>query len=181
MGRARKRPYNVVITEELKKKFFSYVKKGPLVTDPLLRCRGHCYDWKGPIATCGRKGTRRGGLWINGGYELASRLSWQIHHGKPLAPGVLAMHFCQREICVRYEHLFPGSESQNGAERVLSGRVARGNRNGQAKLTPKKVRKIDKLAARCVSYKTIGRLMNISRQAAWRAGTRRTWKHIKAL
>lgn len=179
MGRARKEPYNVVITPELKAKFFSYIKKGPRVTDPLLRCRGYCHDWIGPIATRGRKGARRGGLRINGRYELAYRMSWRIHHS-PIAPGHIILHLCQREICVNPAHLYAGTESQNGCERVLSGRVARGTMFPNAKLTPEKVHEIDRLAAKGVGYPEIARRFDIARVNAWRAGTRRMWRHVKA-
>lgn len=179
MGRARKEPYNVVITDEIKKKFFSCIKKGPRMTNALLRCRGFCQDWTGPIATCGRKGNRRGGLKINGRYELAYRISWRINRG-PIPPGIIILHLCQREICVRPSHLYAGSESQNGAERVLSGRVARGTMFPQSVLTPARVRHIDKMVIENVPFSVIGRTFNVSRQAAWSAATRRTWRHVKA-
>jgi hypothetical protein len=55
---------------------------------------------------------------------LAHRFSWFLTHGKESE--VCVCHRCDNPSCVRPDHLFEGSNSDNIADRVAKGRSGRG-------------------------------------------------------
>ena len=56
--------------------------------------------------------------------ELAHRVSWALKHG-PIPPGVMILHRCDNPPCVRDEHLFDGSQSDNMKDSAQKGRHPR--------------------------------------------------------
>lgn len=48
----------------------------------------------------------------------------------------LVLHRCNNPACVRPEHLYTGTQVENGSDRVLSGRHARGRRGSWRRLAP---------------------------------------------
>ena len=91
---------------------------------------------------------KKGYGWIGLGGHIAPRiyahrLSWEIHHGKPIPMGLFVLHKCDIPACVNPDHLFLGTKSDNTKDMVSKGRhpsqkypgLQRGERNGFAKLT----------------------------------------------
>lgn len=67
------------------------------------------------------------------------RFSWQLHNG-PIPPGLDVCHRCDNQHCVRPDHLFVGTRSENLRDMVQKGRGPLGERNHAAKLTAEQVR-----------------------------------------
>lgn len=69
---------------------------------------------------------------------LAHRLAFILEHG-PLLPGECVCHKCDRPRCVRYDHLFKATQSENRADCVRKGRHARGTKQGNASMVEQDV------------------------------------------
>ena len=99
-----------------------------------------CWNW---IASKSRKGY--GKFWM-AGRTSAHRASWRINKG-PIPQGLWVLHRCDNPSCVRLDHLFLGTNSDNMKDCADKGRLdiqkrpwmRWGERNHKAKLTNEKV------------------------------------------
>jgi hypothetical protein len=114
----------------LAERFWDYVR----VTDG-------CWPWTGGAYPNGYGKTSDSGKHV-----LAHRASYTLHVG-PIPDGAHIMHRCDNRLCVRPDHLVPGSQADNMADMVAKGRdnPRRGETAGRAKVTDKQVREIRSL------------------------------------
>lgn len=98
-----------------------------------------CWDWIGR----GGKSKSYPRTSINMIPMLAHRASWIIHFGD-IPNGLHVLHRCDNRRCVNPDHLFLGTHQDNMKDRDLKGRnrVAKGSKNGSARLTEKDVSEI---------------------------------------
>lgn len=72
----------------------------------------------------------------------AHRLSYEMHHG-PVPVGLHVLHHCDTKACVRPDHLYAGSQSQNACDAVARGQLLPsfvcGEQHGMHKLTDAQV------------------------------------------
>lgn len=61
----------------------------------------------------------------------ASRFAWEIMNG-PIPPGMCVLHKCDVPQCVRPEHLWLGTKSQNSLDMIAKGRDANSKRRKEA-------------------------------------------------
>lgn len=124
---------------------------------------------------------------------VAHRVSWELHRG-PIPVGLSVLHHCDNRPCVRPDHLYLGTQVENGADMVRRGRSAKGarspmrlhpesrlygERNHEAKLTTDDVRDIrQRYETRSALMPTMAREYGVTTTQIWRIVHRMTWKHI---
>ena len=163
-------------------RFWSKVSKdGPV---PLHRPElGPCWLW---VARCLPSGY--GSFWVGTatGKTTAQRFSYEFSYGTN--PGNLDVcHHCDNPSCVRPDHLFLGTASENALDMVAKGRhsaavhpesIPRGERTRHARLTAIQVLEIRSRHAAGESVKQIATDYPVKDAAISHIVTRRNWRHI---
>lgn len=126
-----------------------------------------CILWAGAKSSAGYGARRVAGVMYG-----AHRWAYMQEFG-PIAAGLWVLHKCDVRACVNPAHLFLGTNKENMQDKCNKGRQARGEKDGNAKLTEAAVISIraDRRPRRLiaadhgVSIDTVGR---ICRREAWR-------------
>jgi hypothetical protein len=142
-------------------KFWDRVNKAGPVVKPEL---GPCWLWTGATGT----DTRYGYLWMNSKHKLAHRVAWFLETGE--WPNPCALHKCDNTLCVRFSHLFEGTQKENVDDREAKGRGVHpaGENNGRAKLTRKKVQQVRLLSSQGNTQRHIGTLLDVAHSTVGR-------------
>ncbi len=141
---------------------------------------GDCWLW---TACC--YSTGYGQFFVEGRHQLAHRLSYEWTFGS-VPEGECVLHHCDNRRCVRPEHLFLGSRTDNAADKVAKGRhrgyqspKARGARNHSAKLTDSQVLEIRRrYGIQEASSIQLAEEYGVSDVAVRNILHRRTWRHL---
>lgn len=86
---------------------------------PRVQKTDGCWLWTGPKNQFGY-GHMNSGRY-HGNVRSSHRVSWLIHFG-PIPPGLFVLHRCDNPPCVRPDHLFLGTQSDNLADMRAKGR-----------------------------------------------------------
>lgn len=108
---------------------------------------------------------------------LTHRLAWQLANG-PIPDGLEVCHHCDTPSCCRVDHLFLGTHKENMEDCLKKGRVARGERGGQSKLSTDDVLTIRSLAAQGAPQDQIALRFGVSRSLVSLIVQRKRWAHI---
>lgn len=117
--------------------------------DPLLKCDPQevaarfwskvqksdgCWEWQGTQS----KGYGR--LHVPGGNTRnATHIAYWLETGSLPPNGTFLCHRCDNPACVRFDHLYVGTQTANMLDRNRKGRQAKGSANGSARLTEEAV------------------------------------------
>ncbi len=130
-----------------------------------------CWTWTGV------KSNGYGRMKIRRRFYVAHRISYELNVG-PIPAGLFVCHHCDNPPCVRPDHLFLGTNSDNQRDSVAKGRFPLGARHHNAKLDPGRVREIRRRAASREATATIARAVGISAGAVQAVLDGRTWRHV---
>ena len=132
-----------------------------------------CWNW-----TAGASSRGYGVLEVGGRQMRAHRISWELRHG-PIPAGVHVCHRCDNPRCVRPEHLWLGTNSDNMRDASQKGRIAFGSRNGSAKLIEAEVSDILRLYERGEhSQREIARRHGVTQATISHIVRREQWTHL---
>lgn len=151
---------------------------------------GECWNWTGILT---ENGYGRLGAHPGTHRQLrAHRVSWELAHG-PVPDGRCVLHRCDNRRCVRPDHLFLGTQTENVADMVAKGRNQKGERSSstlhpeirqrgedhfRSKLTTAQVldlrRRYDG-GERCAD---LARAFGVSFSIAFTAAKRISWRHL---
>ena len=119
-----------------------------------------------------------GGFWLNGRNHAAQRISWLLFRGE-FDQKLRVLHKCDTPSCVNPLHLFLGTDSDNLRDAAQKGRMPKGERNGNSKLTADQVRLIRKMPSNNYGeIKKIAVRFGIDRTQVYNIIKRRQWKHV---
>lgn len=137
-----------------------------------------CWEWQGA-----RDKDGYGLFWdsVNQCNIRAHRFALERVYG-PLG-ALQACHTCDNPCCVRPDHLFAGSNSDNmndkaAKKRTLGFAAMKGEQHTQAKLTERQVREIKFSLANGVKQKALAQRFNIADSVISRINTGKIWTHV---
>jgi hypothetical protein len=113
-------------------------------------------------------------------YIRAHVYSWELANNFTLKKkiGHFVCHKCDHPWCVNPDHLFLGNAKENAEDKVMKGRVARGEKIGNSKLTEIKIKEIRSLHNNGSNTKELANLFDVKILTIQRIVKRRSWKHI---
>ena len=143
--------------------------------------RDGCWEWRGAIVKLadGRVGAY-GHLWAGGKHVKAHRFAWTLENGN-IPPGMHVCHRCDNPTCVRPDHLFLGTHTDNMRDMVRKGRAGRrliGPNNLNSKLCTNDVRVIRGMLHSGETKAAIARRFRVTRRCVAMIADGLTWRHV---
>lgn len=138
-----------------KRRFLKFVPKG-------------CWEWQGRRDSHGY-----GQFRLEGRIRKAHRVAYELFVGE-IPKGMVLMHTCDNAACVRIDHLRPGTQEENMADRDQKGRTLKGVDVSSAKLTEKTAEEIRK--RRSLGYERLAVIYGVGVDAVKRVLRGKTWK-----
>ena len=143
-----------------------------------------CWLWR---ASRNRAGYGYFGDWSHRRTRAAHRVSWELAHG-PIPPGLLVCHTCDNPPCVRPDHLFLGTHTDNLHDSMAKGRkygpahtarLPRGTQHYKARFTDEDIRAIrDAYGRPGVTFERLARQYGVTGTTIHYIIKRHTWKHV---
>lgn len=135
-----------------------------------------CWVWRG---TCNHKGYGRYHFTNGSGVHTGSahRLALELKLGRPIRPGLHALHSCDNPPCCNGGHLREGTVSDNQQESFTKGRhpLLRGELAPMAKLTREDVAEILAALERGTYQRVIARQYGIDQAQVSRIKNGKAW------
>jgi hypothetical protein len=106
----------------------------------------------------------------------AHRFAYEISIG-PIPEGFEVCHKCDNPPCVRPDHFFLGTHSDNAQDALSKGRLICGERHPHSKLTTEQVQRLRQTSKRG-EIATLAREFGVNHSVAWEAAKGVTWKSL---
>lgn len=144
-----------------------------------------CWVWTGARTKAGYGRIHKQGY--------AHRWSWKLANKKDIPEGLNVLHRCDNPPCIRPSHLFLGTKADNNADMAKKGRstkgdrnpmrmypelVARGERQGFARLTEKKVLAIRQARIAGATLDSLASKFKVNRITVSDISRGVTWAHV---
>lgn len=142
-----------------------------------VRKSDDCWEW---TAHRSRDGYGMIGL-ERKGTDRTHRVSWRLHFGS-IPDGLQVLHRCDNPACVRPDHLWLGTQTENIADMDAKGRrrfnSAKGTQLPQAKLTEADIPVIRQMISEGVIDRLIAERFGVTRLAILLIRHGKNWRHI---
>jgi hypothetical protein len=141
---------------------------------------GECWEWKSFIHPSGYG-------WVNfkGRMRQAHRVVYELVNG-PIPEGegfhgTCVCHKCDNPKCIRPDHLFLGSHSDNMRDKKVKGRsvALKGESHGNSKLTAEQVVEIRRLRAEGLTLRAIAGRFGVSDVQVCNIVRGKNWSHVQ--
>lgn len=135
-----------------------------------------CWLWTGKINDSGY-----GVFSMKNKHVRAHRISWEMHHERPIPEGLLVRHRCDVRNCVRPDHLVVGDYADNTADAIRRQRTAvlRGEDCPSARLTRDSVEWArEQYASGLANCAELARRCGVTPTTMKAVLERRSWKHV---
>lgn len=140
-----------------------------------------CWLWTGNVRKDGYGTVITGGGRSRPTSTGAHRFFYEQLVGQ-IPDGMRVCHRCDVTCCVNPAHLFVGTDADNCADKIAKGRfrsgVARGEKQGNSRLTSSQILAIRLARASGQQLKAIGERFGIKEAHVCRIAMRKAWKHI---
>lgn len=142
-----------------------------------------CWVWIGGRT---HRGLGYGSFYANGQRWQAHRYSWELHNG-PIPVGMWVLHHCDNPPCIRPDHLFIGTVSDNARDCASKHRMNmqtrpelfRGERHGRAKLRTEDVIAIrERFHQQGAAKKALAREYGVNDATIRRVISGANWGHV---
>lgn len=135
-----------------------------------------CWEW---IASKVPKGYGHMKISSNQKPGIAHRIAYDLTFGK-IPQGFCVLHHCDNPSCCNPKHLFLGTYADNNFDRDKKGHTAWGEKNGIAKLSVEKVRKIRILYSMgSFSYNDLALKFNVGKTTIQNVINRESWSRVE--
>lgn len=134
-----------------------------------------CHEW---TANRRKRGHSYGMFRYNGRMHNAHRIAWMLYKGK-YPKGKCILHKCDNPPCVREDHLFKGTQTDNVKDAVSKGRNKgpKSENSRSVKITKEIADKIrSRYIPKVITMKQLGQEYGISDSAVEFIIKRHTWK-----
>lgn len=139
---------------------------------------GECHLWFGAKDPFGY-----GQIGFQGRIIHVTRLVWMLEHGwDSIPPKMEVCHTCDTPACVRIEHLWLGTHTDNMRDKIAKGRqnIVYGERIGNAILTERQVLEIIRLLdEKAMTAKAIAAMFGTAQTTISAIRNGRTWPHLE--
>tara|TARA_R110000868_G_C10416713_1_gene722894 strand:- start:48 stop:530 length:483 start_codon:yes stop_codon:yes gene_type:complete len=140
-----------------------------------IKSENECWNWTGYTSKGGY-----GQFYLNGSYRGGHRCSLVLAHAVQPLNKTWALHTCvKNKKCVNPNHLYYGTPKENSCDMIKDGTQAKGEINGQCKLTEVQVREIrEKYIPRKYPAQKLAGEYGVSSGAIYTIINNKRWKHL---
>ena len=138
-----------------------------------------CWEWRGARFKRSQNGALSYGMfWWQGRAIQAHRLAWTITNGS-IPAGVYVCHHCDNQGCVRPDHLYLGTHTDNTRDAIARHRMHEGEQIAHHKLTVDSVRAIRVAIATGEATERIGPRFGVSGRTVRFIRDGRRWASVQ--